>query len=125
MLSFRLSTLMATLAMLVLGTVFWFALIPKEIRESDRARAERIKAADDAAGVIATFGPATRDTVRDGADGEATRLLDYPRLRIVFARRPSSSAGAAPIWKIVGFIDPDSGESVPGTEALKRLQAKR
>jgi len=115
---FRLSTFIATMAMFVLGTAFWFAIIPKEIRESDRARIDRIRAADDAAGVIATFGPADHDTVHD----DATRLLDYPNLRIVFARR---SSPVGPLWKIVGFIDPATGESVPGAEALNRLHAAR
>jgi len=110
------------MAMFVLGTAFWFAIIPKEIRESDRARTDRIRAADDAAGVIATFGPADRDTVHGDASGDATRLLDYPHLRIVFARR---SSPVGPLWKIVGFIDPTTGESVPGAEALKRLHAAR
>jgi hypothetical protein len=80
---------------------------------------------DEAEAVVAAFGKAEEDLTSriDPRDPvTAARVMTYTKrhVRLMFLLR---SRGAPPrsLWKLAGFIEPDTRRALSGEEALRRL----
>lgn len=107
--------------LLIIGGLLWIRSVPHVFRESGLVGTAELRPIDEAEALIKRFGKPLADVAEPAPAGaEPTRVLTYPQLRIVFARR---SSAAGPVWRIVGFVDPRTREALSGEEALRRLLA--
>ena len=107
--------------LLLLGGILTMRSVPRVLEEYG-ARPRAANPSDDAAAIVARYGPPDGDTTtRSAPDTAQTRTLTYGDMQIVFAERTFATARA---WKLVGFLDVRTRIALSGDDALKRLAAR-